>query len=275
MRLALAGRDRTAPSMAETNDLTFDTPAGTLAARRYRPAGAVTGGPGLVFFHGGGFVISDLASHDALCRRLAHAARVTVIAAAYRLAPEAPFPAQVDDGLAATRWTLQRAASFGIDPARLSLGGDSAGAYIAVAVTRRLNAERGDAIAGQVLIYPLLQLEEELWASTVLADARVLGRLAVRYIRAQLKAVAMPAPSLLDPDPRLTPATLVISGGPLDPCRPDARLYAERLAEAGVAVTCREYPLLPHGFASLTHASATARRAVAEIGALAGEMLRR
>ena len=196
MRLALAGRDRTAPSMAETIELAFDAPAGMLAARCYRPAGAVAGGPGLVFFHGGGFVISDLASHDALCRRLAHAARIAVIAAAYRLALEAPFPAQVDDGLAAARWALDRAPSLGVDPARLSLGGDSAGAYIAVAVTRRLNAERRDAIAGQVLIYPLLQLEEELWASAVLADARVLGRLAVRYIRAQLKAVAMPAPSL-------------------------------------------------------------------------------
>lgn len=95
----------------------------------------------------------------------------------------------------------------------------------------------------------------------------------MRYINAQLHAVGT-APSLLAPDPDLTPPTLLISGGPLDPCRPDARAYAEALAAKAGLVTVREYPALPHGFANLTHALAAARTAVAEIGTLLGERLR-
>lgn len=275
MRLALAGRDRDAAAMAQTRELVIPGPGGALAARLYRPAGSTACAPALLFFHGGGFVVCDIETHDALCRRLAAAGRVTVISIAYRLAPEAPFPAQIEDGEAAARWVIGQAGPLEIDAARLALGGDSAGAYIAAAVTARLNAERKDAVAGQLLIYPLLNLDDEVWASSVAAESRILGRLAVAYIRAQLQTIGMDAPSLLEPDPALAPRTVVVSGGRLDPCRPDARRYAETLAGGGGEVVVREYLALPHGFANFTHASAAAREAVAEIGALLGHSLRR
>lgn len=158
--------DRAAPVM-ETRDLTIPTPSGPLAARLYRPHAATTAGPAVAFFHGGGFVICDLETHDSLCRWLAHASGLRVLSVDYRLAPEAAFPAQLDDGEAATRWASLNADLLGLDPDRLLLGGDSAGAYIAVEVAAKLNAERPRAIAGLVLLYPLLELGDEAWASSI------------------------------------------------------------------------------------------------------------
>jgi acetyl esterase len=249
VRLALAGKDRRAPEMAEVRDLDIAGPGGPIPARLYRPAGAAAVGPALVFFHGGGFVFGEIDGHDGCHRRLAQAAGVTLIGASYRLAPEAAFPAQLDDALAVARWVHDHAAELGVDPARLALGGDSAGGYLAVAATARLNATHQGTIAAQVLIYPLLQLDDEVWASSLFRDSRVVGRLAVKYIRAQLSEVAAAIPSLMHLGSAETPPTVVVGGGVLD-------------------------PTLMHGFASMTHASPTSRAALVEIGALAGEMLR-
>jgi acetyl esterase len=112
-----------------------------------------------------------------------------------------------------------------------------------------------------------------VWASSVFKDSRVVGRLAVKYIRAQLSEVAATIPSLLHLESAGVAPTVIAAGGVLDPTRPDARAFAARIAAAGGKVTVREYPTLLHGFGSLTHASPQARAALAEIGALAGEML--
>ena len=269
----LSRRDRALPQLAELRNFTVQGAAGPLAARLYVPDGAETPGPMLVFFHGGGFVLGDLESHDAFCVRLAAAARVRVLACRYRLAPEAPFPAQIDDALAAFRDVRTRAALFGADPEWLALGGDSAGGYLAVATTARLNAEAPGAVKAQVLVYPLLTLDDDVWASTLLEDARIVGRLAVQFIRAQLATTA--APSLLGTLDGRAPPTLLVAGGPLDPCRPDALTYAQQLTAAGVELEERYYKALPHGFINLTHLSGPARDAVAEIGGLTGDLLRR
>lgn len=269
----LSRRDRTLPMLAQLRNFTVEGAVGPLAARLYVPQGAEDPGPMLVFFHGGGFVLGDLETHDAFCVRLAAAAKVRVLACRYRLAPEAPYPAQLDDALAAFRWIAARAGQFGADPDALAIGGDSAGGYLAVAATARLNAETPGAVKAQVLIYPLLTLDDDVWASSLLQDSRVVGRLAVQFIRAQLATTE--APSLLGTLPGKAPPTLLVAGGPLDPCRPDALTYAQELTAGGVPFEERYYTAQPHGFINLTHVSAPAREAVAEIGLLTGDLLRR
>lgn len=268
----LSRRDRTLPLLAELRNFTVEGAAGPLAARLYVPQGAQTPGPMLIFFHGGGFVLGDIETHDAFCVRLADAAKVRVLACRYRLAPEAPYPAQLDDALAAFRWIEARADAFGADPAALALGGDSAGAYLAVAATARLNAQSPGAVRAQVLIYPLLTLDDDVWASSLLRDSRIVGRLAVQFIRAQLATTE--APSLLGRLEGKAPPTLLVAGGPLDPCRPDALSYARALSEAGVELQERYFTAQPHGFINLTHVSAPVREAVAEIGVMTGDLLR-
>jgi len=269
----LSRRDRALPLLAELRNFTVEGAAGPLAARLYVPQGAETPGPMLVFFHGGGFVLGDIETHDAFCVRLADAAKVRVLACRYRLAPEAAYPAQLDDALAAFRWISARAETFGARPDALALGGDSAGGYLAVAATARINAETPGAVTAQVLVYPLLTLDDDIWASSLLQDSRIVGRLAVQFIRAQLATTE--APSLLGTLTEKAPPTLLVAGGPLDPCRPDALSYAQELAAAGVDFEERYYTALPHGFINLTHVSAPAREAVAEIGTMAGRLLRR
>lgn len=269
----LSRRDRMLPHLAELRNFTVEGAAGPLAARLYVPQDAETPGPMLVFFHGGGFVLGDLETHDAFCVRLADAAKARVLACRYRLAPEAPFPAQLDDALAAFRAIRRRAAEFGADPDALALGGDSAGGYLAVAATAKLNAETPGAVKAQVLVYPLLSLDDDVWASSLLQDARIVGRLAVQFIRSQLATTS--APCLLGALEGEAPPTLLVAGGPLDPCRPDALTYAQQLAAAGVDFEERYYTALPHGFINLTHVSAPAREAVTEIGTMTGDLLNR
>ena len=261
--MVLARRDKGAPVMRETRNLAI-LDAQASSARLFTPVGALPVGPALIFFHGGGFVLGGLESHEALCRRLADVSGLRVILATYRLAPEHVFPAQIEDAEVTVRWVLAHAADLGIDPAHLALGGDSAGGYLAIAVTRMLNQQTPGAIKAQVLFYPLMHLEDAAWADSVFKDFRVLGRAAIRYINAQFAGA--PPPSLLGSADALTPPTIITVGGQMDPVRPDVLTYAEELRAAGIAVTLFEHPLLPHGFGNLTHVAAEARTALAEVG---------
>ncbi len=274
IRGAIAGRDKRCPPVAEVRELEIDGAVGSLAGRLYRPLGVRDGGPALIFIHGGGFVIGDLDTNDAFCRRLAAASEVTVISANYRLAPEAKFPAQFDDALAATRWVIDHAGALGVLDQGLALCGDSAGAYLAIAVTARLNAERPDTVGSQILVYPLMHIDDAIWSTTVFQNSRVVGRAAVAYIRSQLADGEINAPSLLDQDLPTAPPTLIVLGGVMDPVSPDAKLYAQKIRAQGVKVVMREYPLLPHGWANLTHVSSIARKAVTETAELAGALIR-
>ena len=252
----------------ERRDLEIPGPGGPLRARLYAPAGSTEHDPLLLFFHGGGFVIGDIESHDPLCHRLSQAGHIRVLSCEYRLAPEHPFPAQLDDAMAAALWVKENAAELGADPSKLGIGGDSAGGYLAIATATALLG----AFKAQVLLYPLLHLEDDLWADTVARNSRAIGRLAVRYISRQLAAAA-PAPSLLNSSCAALP-TLIATGGALDPCAPDAVPFAERLRELGAPVTLKVYPNQMHGFGNQTHTFEAVRKATHEFGELAGELLR-
>jgi acetyl esterase len=272
VRFAVAHRDRKLPRLAQIRNLDYPAASGRRAARLYVPMDAPATGPAVLFFHGGGFVISDIETHDALCQRLAHASGLRVVSAAYGLAPEHPFPSQIADARAAFAWMRDKAADLGIDAERLAVAGDSAGAYLAATVAAQANAERPGAVRAQALFYPLLHLDDEIWAQTLLRDARLIGRLAVAYINAQFAGAV--APSLLDAIGPATPSTFLVTGTVLDPVHPDAALYARRLAAAGIAVDLREYPSQAHGFANFTHVSPVAVDAVTTLGESLGKALR-
>lgn len=265
LRLALVGHDTTLPALAERRELTLSGGQSPRPARLYRPAGAQDG-PLILFFHGGGFVTGDLDTHEALCIRLADAAKLSVLSMSYRLAPEHAYPAQFDDALAMTNAALA-------DPALASGGpvvtaGESAGGWLAAAVAARLEAERPGTVAAQLLIYPLVHVDEALWAEGLLRHTRAIGWATVRYIRAALQAGADGAPSLLGEGMLAGIPTVIITGGPLDPTAPDAERLTTRLEALGGSVTRRTYPTMLHGFCNLTHTSATAREALAEAGRL-------
>ena len=272
VRFAIAHRDRKLPRLAQIRNLDYPAASGKRAARLYMPMDAPAVGPVILFFHGGGFVISDIETHDALCHRLAHAAGVRVMSAGYGLAPEHAFPSQIDDARAALAWLRDQAAELGIDPDRVAVAGDSAGAYLAVTVATEANATRPGTVRAQGLFYPLVHLDDEVWAQTLLRDARLIGRLAVAYINAQLANAH--APSLVETIGTATPPTFLVTGTVLDPVHPDAVDYARALAAAGISVELKEYPGQAHGFANFTHVLPVAVEAVAALGARLGKALR-
>jgi len=142
----------------DVRELTVPGPAGALPARHYVPDEPGAGPhPLLVFLHGGGFVIGDLETHDAICRLLARHAGVHVLAIAYRLAPEHPFPAAFEDTVAAVRWALEHASELGADPQRVAVGGDSAGGNLAAVASLHLTREGGPKPVAQLLIYPTVE----------------------------------------------------------------------------------------------------------------------
>lgn len=272
VRFAIAHRDRKLSRLAQIRNLDYPAASGKRAARFYVPMDAPATGPAILFFHGGGFVISDIETHDALCHRLADAAGVRVVSAAYGLAPEHAFPSQIDDARAALTWLREQAAELGIDSDRVALAGDSAGAYLAATVATEANSTHPGAVRAQGLFYPLVHLDDEVWAQTLLRDARLIGRLAVAYINAQLASAH--APSLVEAIGPDTPPTFLVTGTVLDPVHPDAVDYAQARAAAGVSVELKEYPGQAHGFANFTHVLPVAVEAVAALGARLGKALR-
>ncbi len=266
-----AGRaDPELKPLAERRDLEMPGMSGPLRARLYVPENAGRKGPMLLFFHGGGFVLGDIESHDALCHRLAQSGKIRVLSCEYRLAPEHPFPAQLVDALTAARWVKAKASTLGADPRRIGIGGDSAGGYLAIATAAKFPRQ----FKAQVLLYPLLHLEDDVWADSLAKNSRILGRLAVRYINSQLLAGEVRTPSLLGQASICPLPTLIATGGALDPCAPDAFPFAERLRALGADVTLKVYANQIHGFGNQTHYSVPARRAMEEIGEMAGELLR-
>jgi acetyl esterase len=271
-RLALAGRDKALPPLAERRELSLPGAAGPLAARLYRADGTAADAPLLLFFHGGGFIVGDLDTYESLCIRLAAAGDLRVVSASYRLAPEHHFPAQLDDALSVARAVAQDPELAAGRP--FAVGGDSAGGYLAASVAKQLTDAAPGSVLAQLLIYPLVHVEEEIWSADLLRHTRALGWAAVKYIRAQIHDGVVEAPSLLAPDALAAIPTVLVVGGPLDPVAVDAGPLADRLREIGARVTFRAHPLFVHGFANLTHVSAAIRGAVMEIGELIGAAAR-
>src|SRR6266850_3220749 len=248
--------------------------------RVYRPAGvaATTLLPGLVYFHGGGWVIGDLDTHDVLCRQLTAEAGITIASVDYRLAPEHKFPAAVDDAWDATRWVASAADRLGIDARRLAVGGDSAGGNLAAVIALLARDAGAPAIALQVLVYPVTDLGAETKSFADLADGYMLTRDSMRWFRAQYLAKEEDALDWRVSPIRATslaglPPALVITAG-FDPLRDEGEAYARRLREAGVSVDAVCFGGMIHGFVPMGRLIDTAFRAVTLIAGSLRQALR-
>ena len=258
--------------IGKVEDRVIPGPGGDLAVRVYTPL--VTSSnvlPALVFFHGGGFVLGDLETHDDLCRVLSNESGFRVVSVDYRLAPEHPFPAAVDDCFAATKWVAANAALLGIDPGRLAVGGDSAGGNLA-AVVSQLARAAGPRIAFQLLIYPVAQLgAPDTPSMRENAKGYFLEKDGMDWFT---RLYAPDKDSRHDPrisplqakDLSGLPPAYVITAG-FDPLRDEGRDYADALDKAGVAVTYVNYPGMVHGFFSMRSLIPKAREAVAAAAA--------
>ncbi len=258
-RNAIAGGkenwQKPAPAIADARGVRIPSPNGSIAARLYTPLGAgVAPGPGLLYFHGGGFIVGDVSSYDSACRRLAAHSRLRVLSVDYRLAPEHAFPAAHDDAEQALRWVSDHAGALGMDANRLAVGGDSAGGTLSAWLTHYAR-QNGIALCGQLLIFPLLQLVETKSKQRKSPDAHLLGNQALSAIRKLYVADADPADPRLSPlfcdDFSGLPPALVITAG-LDPLKAEGQAYADKLSAAGVLVQRLHYKTMPHGFISLT-----------------------
>jgi acetyl esterase len=245
------------PEVASAVDGTLPGPAGAIRFRRYRPLGAKPGPlPTLIYYHGGGFVIGNIETHDSTCRRLANKSRCQVISIDYRLAPEHPFPASTDDSLAAFRHIRDNAASFEVDPARLAVGGDSAGGAISAVVCQACR-DAGDPMpAFQMLIYPATDSSKQSTSRTAFAEGYFLSGPLMEwfwkaYVPAGTDLSDLRLSPLLAKDFKGLPPAFVLTAG-FDPLRDEGRAYADRLIDAGVKTTYVNYPGTIHGFFSLT-----------------------
>jgi len=251
----------------DSEDLKVQGAEGELCARLYRPESASVPGPLLVFFHGGGFVLCDLDSHDALCRRLAAKAGMRVLSVDYRLAPEHRFPAMHRDAEAAYRWAVANAGRLGADPARIGLGGDSAGAHMALWMA--LNGE--DRPAFLALLYPLLDVNQEEWVGNPLKDLRFLGGVVIAYIRSQIEDFtdaggSMEQFRMAGRDLSYLPPTVLAEVG-VDPLRPGIHAFGEQMKAAGVKVEHLSFPTLPHGAFNFAYLSKQAAAGLDETAA--------
>ncbi|WP_296606490.1 alpha/beta hydrolase, partial [Nocardioides sp.] len=219
------------------------------------------------FFHGGGFMYGDLQSHDASCRFLAERSGVRVLAVDYRLGPEEPFPASYDDALAAHRWVVDHAAEVGADPARIAVGGDSAGGNLAAVVAIE-TARAGLPLAFQLLVYPATDAVRETESAELFADGFYLTKAFMDlanecYIGAGDPRDPRVSPLYADLPAGLAPAYVATAG--FDPLRDEGEAYARRLVDAGVHVELRRFTDQIHGFFNIVGAGRTARAANAEI----------
>ncbi len=247
-------------------------PAGEIPVRFYRPFASGDALPLLVYLHGGGWVVCDLDTHDACCRFLARHAGVNVLSIDYRLAPEHPFPAAVDDSLAAFRWAVAHARELGSDPARVAIGGDSAGGNLSAVVAQCTARDGGPQPALQLLLYPVTDLSTKHESYRLFGKGFFLTEAEMDWYRGHYLPDASAAldprasPLLASDLSGLAPAHVVTAG--FDPLRDEGEQYAKRLEAAGVRVVARRFSGLIHGFVNAPTVSPATRRAMTEICAL-------
>jgi acetyl esterase len=248
-------------AVGEIDDGAFAGPGGEIRFRHYTPFNAADGPlPTLIYYHGGGFVIGNVETHDSTCRRLANKSHCQVISIDYRLAPEHPFPAPIEDGVAAFRHIRNHAASFSADPKRIAVGGDSAGGAIA-AVVCQICRDAGESVgrggpAFQMLIYPATDSSRQSASRKAFAEGYFLTKELMdwfwkAYVPAGTDLADLRLSPLLARDFTGLPPAFVLTAG-YDPLRDEGRAYAERLIEAGIKTTYANYPGTIHGFFSLT-----------------------
>jgi len=227
-------------------------PAGEIPVRIYRRMGRPEPVPAIVYLHGGGWVVGDLDTHDGSCRLLAHESECVVVAVDYRLAPEHPFPAAVDDAVAAYRWVHDHTSELSVEPGRVGVMGDSAGGNLAAVVAQVTRDTDVPAPVAQCLVYPATDMLMRERSHELFSEGFLLSRADIEWLRSQYlpdrndwdSPLASPieAPDLTG----VCPAIVVTAG--FDPLRDEGRRYADRLTEAGVAVRYRCYDDMVHGF---------------------------
>jgi len=245
------------PAMAETREIEVPGRRGPIRARLYVPVGAGARSAGLLYLHGGGWVIGSPDTHDRLTRELAAGIGARVVSLAYALAPEHPYPAGLDDCVDAARYVGARGAELGIDPGRLLIGGDSAGGNLSAATLLRLKAEPGAAFRGAIYIYGAFAMDYrtpsiEAWGDRDL----ILSRNSMEWFRKQYLPGGPPSGGIAS-DPFLSPLRGDLAGlppailivGTLDPLLSDSELFADGLRKAGVPAELHVYPDGLHGFA--------------------------
>lgn len=241
--------------MAEVRDLAAPGPLGPISLRLYRPAGAPGPAPTLVYYHGGGWVIGDLDTHDVLCRQLADEAGCVVVAVDYRMGPEHRFPAAPDDCLAATRWLQAQAGALGLDPARFAVGGDSAGGNLAAVVCLAWrDAGATVPLAFQLLIYPATDMRAMAPSHTSNGQGYVLTSDTIAYFQGHYlgpdQLTDWRASPLLHGNLAGLPPALVLTAG-FDPLRDEGRQYADALSAAGSTAQYVCFERQIHGFITM------------------------
>lgn len=254
--------------VAAVTDHRVSVAGGAITVRVYGAGGAAPQ-PALVFYHGGGWVIGDLDTHDAICRTLAARTPCAVASVDYRLAPESRYPVAVDDAYAALRWVVANAGALGIDPGRVAVGGDSAGGNLATVMTLLARERGGPEIVHQVLIYPVTDHDLDTASYRENATGYVLTREGMRwfwnhYLTRPEQAKEPHASPLRAPSLGGLPAALVLTAE-CDPLRDEGEAYAARLREAGVPVTLTRYDGMFHGFFRMTRFLDQAGAAVDEV----------
>jgi acetyl esterase len=261
------------PALASVTDRTVPGPDGEVPVRVYRPEGDGPF-PTVVFFHGGGWVIGDLESHDLACRHLARESGCVVVAVDYRRAPEHPYPAAANDAYAATAWVADNPDAVD-GTGRLAVAGDSAGGNLAASVALRARDEDGPAISYQALVYPAVSPHDD-WESYVQnaegyylteADMDWFGD---SYFGEGNESDPYAFPLVADSHADLPPTTVVTAG--FDPIRDEGVAYAEALESAGVAVEHHHYPDMIHGFFTMLAEPADLERGHEAVAAVAGDL---
>ena len=273
---AMPGSTGAVEAVARVENRTLPGPAGEIPVRIYAPSDA-RGLPALVYFHGGGFVIGSLETHDGTCRSLANAIGCVVVSVDYRLAPEHKFPAGPEDCYAATRWVAEKGAEIGVDGARVAVGGDSAGGNLAAVVALMARDRRGPALRHQLLIYPVANHDYTTASYEENQQGYLLSREMMRWFwnhylaRPEDGANPYASPLRAASFAGLPPAHVVTAE--FDPLRDEGEALAARLARDGVATTHARYDGMIHGFFSMGAMIDAARRAVAEAGAAVKQRL--
>ena len=241
-----------------------------IAVRAYRPAASAKTDvlPALVYFHGGGWTIGDLDTHDVLCRELANGAGCAVFSVEYRLAPEHAFPAAVEGCISATRFVYQEANALHLDATRIAVGGDSAGGNLATVVALHARDAGGPPICFQLLIYPATNQNMETESlrrngQDYMLTLPLMERFRANYLPRSADYSDWRASPALAKSHAGLPAAFVLTAG-FDPLLDEGRQYAELLARAGVDVSYRDYPDMIHGFILMGGLLDTARAAVAD-----------
>ena len=262
------------PDVAELRDLKIPSAGVEIPVRLYRGRGTPAGpAPVIVFYHGGGWVLGNLDSHDSFCRSLANDAHCAVLAVDYRLAPEHKFPAAAEDAEAAVVWAARAGASLGLDPSRIAVAGDSAGGNLAAVAALASRHAGGPKLRLQILIYPSLDLSLGHESHRRVGEGYTLTASAMRWFRELYlprpeDAASWRASPLRATDLAGVAPAFIVTGG-CDPLCDESADYAQRLIGAGIDVTYRFYPGQMHGFVSAGRVIPEGRAASAEIASAA------